>query len=626
MNWLPIAERELRVAARKPGTFWVRLAAALLALLIGSGFFVVSALRQTSLAQMGSILFTALAWMALVAALSAGLFFTSDCLSEEKREGTLGLLFVTHLRGYDVVSGKLLATSLRGFYALLALLPVLAVTLLMGGVSAGQYWKTSLALLNGLFVSLAAGVFVSALSRDPQKALAATLLLLLVLAAAGPLADAITAGLKKRPFSPNWSLTSPGYVMVTAGAWGRARFWPALLLTHLLGWVLFGLACWFVPHAWQERKRAGVSSTNSWNFAWRYGGVRRRARLRRKLLEWQPLAWLACRECWQSRVLWGLAGILVAGFVVVLSENVPQEVWLIWSYLGGLFMLLIYVWAASQASRTLVEARRSGLLELLLVTPASVRQIVGGQWRGLWRLFGIPVILLIGMHVVGVTFAQLSVLRLTAQAAAVSSSASTNTPVVVTNRSAGGRTSYTVVSTNTTTTYSVSVRPFSARSSIFKGGATVRQVAVAVTAALTAGLSTAANLIALGWFGMWMGLTSKTANQATLKTLLFVQVIPWFAIAFAAAMAVPLLLASMAFRSGPPQGSFWLTWWPLLNAALAALLAIGKDIAFMLWSRKRLLFAFRDQATRPIGVAAFAPPRERSCVPPALGPGGSPSA
>ena len=28
---------------------------------------------------------------------------TADCLSEEKREGTLGLLFLTDLRGYDIV-------------------------------------------------------------------------------------------------------------------------------------------------------------------------------------------------------------------------------------------------------------------------------------------------------------------------------------------------------------------------------------------------------------------------------------------------------------------------------------------------------------------------------------------
>src|SRR6267154_3725402 len=129
----------------------------------------------------GAVLFGILTWLGLGAALTAGLFFTSDCLSEEKREGTLGFLFLTDLRGYDVVLGKLLATSLRGFYALLAFLPILAVTQMMGGVTGAQYWKSSLALVNAFFCSLAAGMFISAISRDSQKALTGTFLVMLLL-------------------------------------------------------------------------------------------------------------------------------------------------------------------------------------------------------------------------------------------------------------------------------------------------------------------------------------------------------------------------------------------------------------------------------------------------------------
>src|SRR5207245_140427 len=136
--------------------------------------------------------------------LSAGLFFTSDCLSEEKREGTLGFLFLTDLRGYDVAAGKLLATSLRGFYALLALFPVLAVTFMMGGVTGAEFWKTAVALLNALFFSLAAGLFISSLSRDSQKALAGTVLLMLLFTAGGPIADSVIANVKERAFAPLW--------------------------------------------------------------------------------------------------------------------------------------------------------------------------------------------------------------------------------------------------------------------------------------------------------------------------------------------------------------------------------------------------------------------------------------
>ena len=115
MTFLPIMDRELRVAARKRSTFWLRVVAALVSLVIGGGMLLLSLAGVFPTATLGGVLFSTLTWLALGAALSAGLFFTSDSLSEEKREGTLGFLFLTDLRGYDVAGGKLLATSLRGF-------------------------------------------------------------------------------------------------------------------------------------------------------------------------------------------------------------------------------------------------------------------------------------------------------------------------------------------------------------------------------------------------------------------------------------------------------------------------------------------------------------------------------
>ena len=67
-------------------------------------------------------------------------------MSEEKREGTLGLLFLTDLRGFDVVLGKLVACSLRGAYGLVAALPVIGLALLMGGVTGFELWRLALVL------------------------------------------------------------------------------------------------------------------------------------------------------------------------------------------------------------------------------------------------------------------------------------------------------------------------------------------------------------------------------------------------------------------------------------------------------------------------------------------------
>jgi len=106
------------------------------------------------------MLFIAVGILAFAFSLLAGMFLTADCLSEEKREGTLGLLFLTPLKGHDVVFGKLIATSLHAFYGLLAILPLLALPLLMGGVTLGEFWRVNLVLVTTLFLSLAMGMFV----------------------------------------------------------------------------------------------------------------------------------------------------------------------------------------------------------------------------------------------------------------------------------------------------------------------------------------------------------------------------------------------------------------------------------------------------------------------------------
>jgi hypothetical protein len=56
-----------------------------------------------------------LTWIAMFACLLMGLGGTADCVNQERREGTLGLLFLTNLRRYDVVLGGLASTGLNSF-------------------------------------------------------------------------------------------------------------------------------------------------------------------------------------------------------------------------------------------------------------------------------------------------------------------------------------------------------------------------------------------------------------------------------------------------------------------------------------------------------------------------------
>src|ERR1019366_9480714 len=445
--------------------------------------------------------------------------------------------------------------------------------------------------------------------------LTAPLFLLLLLALGGPIADTIIGARNPRGWEPRWSLSSPAYVLVTASAYW-SHYWIALFVTQLLGWAMLAVASGLAPHSWQEKKKAGASSNKGWSYAWRYGGARRRLRLRQKLIGQQPVTWLVCRERWQSQGLWTVAILIAGGLVAAVIGYRESAVWILLNGIGGLFTLLLYLWAASQACRFPLEARRCGLLELLLATRLNERQIVAGQSRALVRMFGLPVLLLLGVQLSAATLSQVAFQRITTRAATMTSSVVTNQNGTISRQTA-------VVTTTITPPGKAGTNAAPARRRLpIPTTSTAMQVSAGIAAAVATALSTAANLLALCWFGMWMGMTSRSANLATLKTILFVQIIPWFVIAFGAGMVTAMVMSGIMFRgmsTGGPNPLVSFVWWPILSAVLTAIVVVAKDIGFIVWSRNKLHSSFRDQAARslgqprfvalpPLAVAAGAPP------------------
>lgn len=554
MIFLPVVERELRVAARRRSTYWVRVAAAAVALVIGAGFLLMA--RATSFGPTGpfsgSGLFAALTWLSLAGGLSAGVFLTSDCLSEEKRDGTIGLLFLTDLRGHEVVLGKLLATSLRAGCAMLGVFPILAITLLMGGVSVTQFWRTCLALATALLLSLSAGLFVSTISRASQKAMGATLLLLLGLTATGPLGDGVLAEFKGATFNPLLSHSSPVFLFLTAAQPGLATdFWEGLAVNGLIASTLLVFAFILLPRAWQQKSRSTASPVGGWMRWWKFGRPVRGG-MRQRLMDLQPVLWLACRERWQSVLLWGIALLQVITCAAVVQQAEFSPIWMIWSYLTSLLTLLLYLGLASHAGRFFVETRRSGLIELIMATPLTSDEIVRGQWRALLRMFGLPLAVCLATHWIGgVLVQQMTWEQLGAAAASTGTAANP--------------------------------------------GFALPGHLLAMATAGAGTLIVAANLLAIAWFGMWMGLTSKNTNLATLQTILYVQVLPWFVISFAVGMMIPLLLLPTLMSGATAPPSRIMLWYPILSTALAAVLNLAKDAFFVTWSRRRLHGELRER-------------------------------
>ena len=407
MTFLPIVEHELRAASRRRGSYWLRAGYGLLAMVIT--LFVFLAFLDDPFQRAGRHLFRALAWLSMPYSLLCGVIWTADCLSREKRDGTLGLLFLTDLKGYDVVLGKLVATSLSGFYGLLATFPILAVPLLLGGITSGQFWCELLVLANTFLFSLAVGILVSVLSRDARRAMAGTFGLILFFTAGVPAVAGLVLYLA--PFSGSdmaWALQLPcplyALYQTTHMSLSSARLHDLLwsvLVTHGLTWLFLVLASVRVAGSWQEKPAEGW--TRRWR-EWRrnrtFGNPAQRKRLRAQLLEVNAFYWLAART--RPRPLyWRLLG-MVAVVWWMLSRKFDSEWFNEAVYFSTAILLICSFkgWVVSEAGRHLGEQRKEGALEFVLSTPLTVKEILHGQWLALRRQFLGPLLAVVAVLII----------------------------------------------------------------------------------------------------------------------------------------------------------------------------------------------------------------------------------
>lgn len=478
MTFLPLVTLELRAAARRKSTYRIRRWTAFVAMLASLFFLAAGFLGEQNA---GEAMFTVLTICAFGLAAIAGVFLTADCLSEEKREGTLGLLFLTDLKGYDVVLGKFIARSLNAFYGLLALLPIAAISLLLGGLSGGEFWRMALVLINLLFVSLAVGIFVSSLVRQSRAASGGTLSVIILLLAGLPFVAWFLTAVHLPPALRYLTWISPSLPYY----WSddllyrahKTTFWQTLIASHLFAWFLVGFTSWLLPRVWQEKpllsERKGISS---WFRRQGRGTPAQRIKTRQKLLPINPILWLIGDEPILHRILWAIVAVWGA-LIILYSWQSGNDAVAVPMYGTKLFGFAFKVIAASNAGRFFVESRKSGALELLLCTPLRNRDIIRGQWLALRRIFLWPLIIFALFNLTPLAF--------------------------IVGRAIAGR------------------GLFDALGPI--GGAIG---SLLVTLWFTFGLL--ADIFTIGWVGMWLGLTAKKPNLVPVWTILFVLILPSF--------------------------------------------------------------------------------------------------
>jgi uncharacterized membrane protein (UPF0136 family) len=410
---LPLIERELRVRARSRAVYWTRFAVALAGILL--------CLRTLNLAAgpsgaspglLGLWAFRATITAAFILCCGAG-FLTVDGISRQRREGTLGLLCLTRVRALDVLLGSFGAAGITCLCALMAFVPFIMLPVLAGGVTGGEAFRTMLALFDTLVLSLAAGLWASAGARGWFQSARSAMVLLLLLIVAPTVAlmfpMPVTSVYGVSPLAAFYWADAAVY---RASA---ASYWLSLAAVHGISWCLLFAAGFRLRRAMRQAdgpaENVGASGRTTavtrktkvdmddpaarpvfTLAAWKIG-------FPDKAMADDPVRWLVRRQRGLKAVVW--TGVLVsvipyaANLLIALGSRAASTLISFYSWpvsvAVGVVQGCLFGWAAS---RFLVEARRTGELELLLTSPVGAKTIVSSQWNQLKRVFFVPVILL----------------------------------------------------------------------------------------------------------------------------------------------------------------------------------------------------------------------------------------
>ena len=338
----------------------------------------------------------AMLWVLSVVTMVLALFFggllTADCISSEKREDTLGLLFLTHLNGYDVVAGKISIHAVTTACGLLSVFPVFFLPILAGGVTWAETLRVLLAITVSFLFALTLGVWISTRSNDARNAVLATLTALILIVTLPLLWLAILDEFfRVRPSLMGVPQLSPGMLLYYArDFWyinpqARAVYWISIIIFVSASAVLASLASRSLPKVW----RHGVLGTRQDpSVKTRRRSLRERvsvattARRRYQFTSQNPFLDLLLNRF--REFSWGIRfrRLVIMFFVVML----------LFSFSGGddgafaiamMTVFAMHVMAkftfALDATRVLNEDKRSSALELLLVTPLGERAIADAQ-------------------------------------------------------------------------------------------------------------------------------------------------------------------------------------------------------------------------------------------------------
>lgn len=520
----------------------------------------------------GRIIFEPLRYLLLIYALFEGARCVAAAIPDERRDGTLGFLFLTNLRSWDVLIGKTVGGALTAFYGALVVAPLFAVPVLLGGVTGGEVFRSLITLFAGLLLAIGCGTVASAVCRNTLPAL----LTGIGLAAAfstGPFivgmiaTQSFNSGLSEVHWS-GWLSPFTSTLLGNDAAYFRAPepFWWSTLLQLATSALLAALGSVLLARNWRDGSALtapGEAKPKAKLGAPAKTGLRREVALPKWFagMGTTPLArtlgarihlrrWIAVLVL---LAVLTVAPSLIGTFIGGTAGSIVSSVASIPVFFAQLASQLILIYTAC---RIFSDARHTGEMEILLTSPVTDRELV----TTLWHMLRNGLIWVFAVLAVGATF------QLIGQAP---------------NRAFGGG----------------NQEPF---------WATV----LAIVATLA---NEGLHLVGVVWASMWFGLKSTKTSGAMIKTFVLVIIltglVKWLLFV---GIQIPLMFGVFRGGGGPPD------WLGSIMVMIPALIGGTLSVLWTLWARKQLFSKFRQVVTETETRSLWIDRLENRLIPPPL--------
>lgn len=305
---------------------------------------------------------------------------TSGCISDERRQGTLGLLLLTPLQAWHVVLGKFTTRFLEGTQIFLAILPMLFMPYAIGGLMFGQMATAILVIFSQMIICVALTLLASAFFRSGATAFMISGCVIFGIETLGVV---IINGI---PFLPGPFHPAFTYINPMAIVFRQLQMTSGDLLGSLLTFanaVVIAIVAFLAAAIQVSRLAAGDIAFSKWKWPFR---------LRRKHTRAES----------QAPILWLHSGRKVKLNLLIFAICTGVVGWTFWTGIGDPW-LIVPLYAGSvllslSMSVNLIQRmqleKEERTFELMFVSPISTREWLSQSIKSSWLVYGLPVLMM----------------------------------------------------------------------------------------------------------------------------------------------------------------------------------------------------------------------------------------